>query len=101
MSGFSAGLRQKGNKLMSILKLELIEGAFSPSQKQEIISALTDTMLKFEGEAARPTTYVLVSEIKSGDWGRGGVGLTVADVQQVQAGAQPSSSTGGRQASST
>jgi 4-oxalocrotonate tautomerase len=70
---------------MPFLTVKLIEGVFSPRQKQEIIEKLTDTMVSIEGESLRPYTTVVLEDVKSGDWGIGGHGLTTADVKQVQA----------------
>jgi 4-oxalocrotonate tautomerase len=65
---------------------ELIEGVFTPAQKQEMIRKLTDTMVSIEGEAMRPVTWVVVEEVKSGDWGIGGNPLTTSDVKALAAG---------------
>lgn len=36
------------------------------------------------GENLRSVTWVIVEEVKSGDWGIGGNGLTTADVQALR-----------------
>jgi 4-oxalocrotonate tautomerase len=41
-------------------------------------------MVEIEGENLRPVTWVIVEEVKSGDWGIGGNGLTTADVHALQ-----------------
>ena len=69
---------------MPLINVKLIEGVFSDSQKREMISRLTDTMVDIEGEALRPVTWVVVEEVKSGQWGVGGNGLTTADVKALQ-----------------
>ena len=71
---------------MPLLNVKLIEGVFTPAQKQELIRKLTDTMVSIEGEAMRPVTWVVVEEVKSGDWGVGGRGITTEDVQAQAAG---------------
>ena len=71
---------------MPLIQVKLIEGVFSQSQKREIIRKLTDTMVSIEGENLRPVTWVVVEEVKSGDWGIGGNGLTAADVKALAAG---------------
>ena len=82
--------RLKGRNLMPLINVKMIEGVFSPKQKQEIIQKLTDTMVGIEGEPLRPYTLVLLEEVKSGDWGIGGKGLTTGDVKAVAAGATKS-----------
>jgi 4-oxalocrotonate tautomerase len=69
---------------MPLINVKLIEGVFTASQKREMISRLTDTMVDIEGEALRPVTWVVVEEVKSGDWGVGGAGLTTGDVKALQ-----------------
>ena len=70
---------------MPLVNVRLIEGVFTPDQKREIIHKLTETMVEIEGESLRPVTWVIVEEVKSGDWGIGGNGLTTADVHALQA----------------
>ncbi len=45
-----------------------------------MIQKVTDTMVSIEGENMRPVTWVVVEEVKSGDWGIAGKGLTTEDV---------------------
>ena len=71
---------------MPLVQVKLIEGVFSQAQKQEIIKKLTDTMVSIEGENMRPVTWVVVEEVKSGDWGIGGQPMTTADVKALAAG---------------
>ena len=42
------------------------------------------TRVEIEGENLRPVTWVLVEEVRSGDWGIAGNGLTTADVHALQ-----------------
>ena len=69
---------------MPFVSVKVIEGVFSPAQKQDMVRRLTEAMVEIEGENLRPVTWVLVEEVKSGDWGIGGNGLTTADVHALQ-----------------
>jgi 4-oxalocrotonate tautomerase len=69
---------------MPLVNVRVIEGVFTPEQKREMIHQLTETMVEIEGENLRPVTWVIVEEVKSGDWGIGGNGLTTADVHALQ-----------------
>ena len=71
---------------MPLLNVKLIEGVFTQKQKQEMIRKLTDTMVSIEGENMRPVTWVVIEEVKSGEWGVGGNILTTADVHAMAAG---------------
>jgi 4-oxalocrotonate tautomerase len=79
-------LNNRLKKNMPLINVKLIEGVFTPTQKQEIIRKLTDTMVSIEGENLRPVTWVVVEEVKSGDWGVGGNPLTTSEVKALAAG---------------
>lgn len=71
---------------MPLIQVKIIEGVFSPEQKQEIIKKLTDTMVSIEGENMRQVTTCIIEEVKSGDWGIAGKPLTTSDVKALAAG---------------
>jgi 4-oxalocrotonate tautomerase len=69
---------------MPFVNVRLIEGVFTPEQKAQMISGITEALVAIEGENLRPVTWVVVDEVKSGDWGIGGKGLKTADVHALQ-----------------
>jgi 4-oxalocrotonate tautomerase len=71
---------------MPLINVKVIEGVFSPAQKQEVVRKLTDAMVTIEGENMRQVTWCIVEEVKSGDWGIAGNPLTTADVKALAAG---------------
>jgi 4-oxalocrotonate tautomerase len=71
---------------MPLIQVKLIEGVFSNEQKQEMVRKLTDAMVSIEGENMRPVTWVLIEDVKSGEWGIGGNPLTTTDVKNLAAG---------------
>ena len=71
---------------MPMVTVKVIAGVFTPEQKHEMIRKITDTMVEIEGENLRPVTWVLVEEVRSGDWGIGGNPLSTADVKALAAG---------------
>ena len=73
---------------MPLIQVKLIEGVFTETQKRTMIRKLTDAMVAIEGESMRPVTWVMLEEVKSGDWGMGGKAVTTADVKEL-AGARP------------
>jgi 4-oxalocrotonate tautomerase len=74
---------------MPLIQVKVIEGVFTDAQKREMVRRLTDAMVAVEGENMRPVTWVVVEEVKSGDWGIGGKPLTTADVKALAAGKSP------------
>jgi 4-oxalocrotonate tautomerase len=71
---------------MPLIEVKLIEEVFTPAQKKEMISKLTDAMVAIEGENMRSVTVVIVEEIRSGDWGIGGQAMTTDAVRALAAG---------------
>jgi 4-oxalocrotonate tautomerase len=61
---------------MPFVTVKVIENVFTPEEKSEMIRRITDTMAEIEGESLRPNTWVVVEEVRSGDWGIGGQSLT-------------------------
>jgi 4-oxalocrotonate tautomerase len=68
---------------MPFIEVNVIKDVFTPEQKREIITRLTDAMVEIEGENMRPVTWCVVREVASGDWGIAGNPLTTADVRAV------------------
>jgi 4-oxalocrotonate tautomerase len=52
--------------------VKVIEGVFSKEQKALLIEKITEAMVEVEGEHMRELTWVVIEEVKSGDWAIGG-----------------------------
>lgn len=66
---------------MPFIEVKIIEGVLSDAQKQKLIAALADAVVRVGGEDLRPMTRCAVQEIRSGLWGVGGKPLTTADAK--------------------
>jgi 4-oxalocrotonate tautomerase len=71
---------------MPLINVKVIEGVFDDSQKQQIITKLTDALVEIEGENMRPVTWCILEEVRSGSWGIAGNPLTTQDVKALAAG---------------
>jgi 4-oxalocrotonate tautomerase len=71
---------------MPLVNVKIIEGVFSESQKRAMVEKLTDAMVSIEGENMRPVTWVVIDEVKGGNWAIGGKPLAAADVKAMAAG---------------
>jgi len=71
---------------MPLIQVKLIEEVFTPEQKQQMISKLTEAMVAIEGEAMRKVTWVIIEDVKSGEWGIGGQSITTDAVKAIAAG---------------
>ena len=70
---------------MPLINVKLIEDVFTPEQKRRIVEEFTDAMVAIEGESMRQVTWVVVEEVRSGDWGIAGKPLTTQDVRALAA----------------
>ncbi len=68
---------------MPLVTIDVIKDVFTPEQKAEMISKVTDTLVELEGEALRGVTWVRIKEFEQGDWGIGGQLLTASAVHQM------------------
>jgi len=71
---------------MPLVTIDLIKDVFTPAQKQQLISKVTDAMIAVEGENMRGVTWVRIQEFESGDWAIGGKALQTSDVRALAAG---------------
>ena len=71
---------------MPLVTIDVIKNVFTPSQKQQLISKVTEAMIAVEGENLRPVTWVRINEVEEGDWAIGGKALKTSDVHALAAG---------------
>jgi 4-oxalocrotonate tautomerase len=71
---------------MPLIRATLVENATTPEQKQELISRITDAVVSVYGEVMRPNTWVLIDEIRSGQFGVGGHGYTTEEIRALISG---------------
>ena len=70
---------------MPLIDINVIEGVFTPEQKADLITGVTDAVVAVEGENLRGVTWVRILEVKSGDWAIGGQALSAGAVQAMAA----------------
>jgi 4-oxalocrotonate tautomerase len=68
---------------MPLVQIKGISGILTLDQKQEIIKKVTDAIVSVEGEGLRPITWVIIEDVKSGEWGVGGEPVTTQQVQEL------------------
>jgi 4-oxalocrotonate tautomerase len=71
---------------MPLIQVKLIEEVFTPAQRQAMITNLTEAMVAIEGENMRPVTWVIIEDVRSGEWAVGGKPLTTGEVRALAAG---------------
>lgn len=70
---------------MPMVTIDVIKDVFTPKQKQDLISKVTDAMIAVEGESLRGVTTVRIQEFAGGDWAIGGKSLQASDVHALAA----------------
>jgi 4-oxalocrotonate tautomerase len=78
--------RKVEENTVPLIQVKVIENVFTPAQKKEMITRLTDAMVAIEGENMRSVTWVVIEDVRSGEWGIGGNALTTEMVQALAAG---------------
>ena len=68
---------------MPLVTIDVIKDVFTPAEKRDLISNVTEAMIAVEGEAMRQVTWVRINEIEQGDWGIGGQLLAATDVHAM------------------
>ena len=69
---------------MPFIEVKTIENVFTHEQKQEIIKKITDIFVSYMGENLRQHTMVVMTDIKEGEWGIGGQGVTSQMVHSME-----------------
>lgn len=69
---------------MPFVNIKLPEAALSKAQKAEISHRITDMMVEYMSEAARPNTMVLVEEVKDGGYYRADEVFTIPEAWRAK-----------------
>jgi 4-oxalocrotonate tautomerase len=69
---------------MPFANYKLPQDSLTTVQKEDLIHKTTDLMVSFFGEVVRPTTMVLVEEIKDGGYGRADDVFVMPDEYRVK-----------------
>lgn len=81
--GEAGGSNVTNKKSMPLINVKVIEGVFTDTQKREMIRKLTDSMVSIEGEQMRQVTWVVIEEVKRGDWGIGGKPVSTQELKPL------------------
>ncbi len=57
---------------MPIITIKIIDSVFTNDQKAEMSHEVTEAMVRVTGEEKRDGNWVLIEEVKLGDWAIGG-----------------------------
>ena len=68
---------------MPLVTIDVIKNVFTPAQKKDLITKVTEAMVAVEGESMRPVTWVRINEFEGGDWAIGGRLLRASDIHAL------------------
>lgn len=68
---------------MPFINLKVPEAALTRAQKAEIVHRVTDLVVEYFSEAARPHTMVLIEEVKDGGYARADEVFTIPDAYRA------------------
>lgn len=73
---------------MPLVNIRVPEGSLSQEKKDKMIELVTDAVIEAEGygDAVRPITWVIIEEIKDGNWGAAGRAVTLEDLGKLVSG---------------
>jgi len=72
---------------MPFVNIKTPEGALTKAQKEEIVHRMTDMLVEYMSESARPHTMVLIEEVKDGGYGRADEIFVIPEAYRAPAGA--------------
>ena len=63
--------------------VDVFEDELTSEQKKDLIQKITNAVTTATSEKLRDHTWVIVNEVKSGNWGIGGKALGLVDVRKI------------------
>ena len=69
---------------MPLVNVKLFKNEYSQEESEALIKKITDVIVSFSGEQLRDATWVVIEEVKDGQWGVGGNALSLEDVREMQ-----------------
>ena len=70
---------------MPLVEIKVIEGEVSKDDTKKLIADVTDVLVSFCGENLRNNIWIIVPEIKTGNFGVGGQVIGLEDIKALQA----------------
>ncbi len=71
---------------MPLINVKVFKDELSADQSRDLIGKITDAITDVTSEKLRDVTWVVIEEIKDGQWGVGGNPLGLGDVKKIMAG---------------
>lgn len=70
---------------MPLVRIDVFENELSQKQSLALITEITNVIASVTSEKLRDVTWVMINEVKDGQWGVGGNALGLDDVKKLMA----------------
>jgi len=71
---------------MPLINVKVFKDELSADQSKKLIGKITDAVTEVTSEKLRDVTWVIIEEVKDGQWGVGGKAIGLDDVKKIIAG---------------
>ncbi len=71
---------------MSLIQAKLIEEAFTPTEKKEIVAKITDGIVSIKQQNGPTVTWVDIEDVLSDEWEIGAPAMTIDAIHALVAG---------------
>ncbi len=68
---------------MPLVNVRVFKDELSAAQSKDLIGKITDAVTEVTSEKLREVTWVIIEEVKDGQWGVGGDALALDDVKKL------------------
>lgn len=68
---------------MPLVTVKVFRDELSQKQSKALIEKITEAVTDVTSEKLRPATWVIIEEVKDGQWGVGGNAISLADVRNM------------------
>ncbi|WP_262693715.1 tautomerase family protein [Kordiimonas aquimaris] len=68
---------------MPLIEVKVFKDELDKDQSAAIIAKITNVVVEVTNERIRPYTWVIINEVKNGQWGAGGKALSLSDIRKI------------------
>ncbi len=68
---------------MPLITVKVFQNELSENQSKELIEKITNSVTEVTNEKLRDAVWVVIEEVKDGQWGIGGNALSLDDVRRM------------------
>jgi 4-oxalocrotonate tautomerase len=72
-----------GGNIMPLIQVKIFKDELDSAQSAALIGKITDAVTSVTSEKLRDHTWVILEEVKDGQWGIGGTALGLPDVKAI------------------